>query len=246
MKGADTPINQSASSRSKWISLYKISPRRLRAKYTHRTNLRFVLCVFRLAGSHYAGYGNQFVNGHRSVHSQRQALCCREGGSVYRKKFIYSDVDAAFPMARFNEMTRARYYEIMEKTGIPMKPGAKELLRTAKAAGLRIALATSSSRDHAEAMLVRYDLAQFFDGCVCGDMVTRSKPDPEIYEKACQLIDVPAAYAVALEDAPSGVRSAAAAGMRVIVVPDLMEPSEEILALAWKRCDSLVDVIGMI
>ena len=44
-------------------------------------------------------------------------------------------------------------------------------------------------------------------------MVTRSKPDPEIYEKACRLIDVPSQYAVALEDAPSGVRSAAAAGM---------------------------------
>lgn len=51
---------------------------------------------------------------------------------------------------------------------------------------------------------------------------------------------------MALEDAPSGVRSAEAAGMRVIMVPDLVEPSEEILALVWKRCDSLSDVIELL
>ena len=186
--------------------------------------------------------GNLLGFGNLGEHIYHTIGMNRGGREIYFREHV----DADFPMERFNEVTRARYYEILEQTGIPMKPGAKELLWAAKEKGLRIALATSSSRDHAEAMLARYDLAQFFDGCVCGDMVTRSKPDPEIYEKACRLIDVPSQYAVALEDAPSGVRSAAAAGMRVIVVPDLVAPSEEILALAWKRCDSLTDVIGMI
>ena len=186
--------------------------------------------------------GNILGYGNLGEHIYHTIGMNRAGREIYFREHV----DADFPMARFNEMTRTRYYEILEQTGSPMKPGAKALLQAAKDAGVRIALATSSSRDHAEAMLERYDLAKFFDGCVCGDMVIKSKPDPEIYEKARRLIDVPAKNAVALEDAPSGVRSAAAAGMRVIVVPDLVEPPEEILALAWKRCDSLSDVIGMI
>lgn len=186
--------------------------------------------------------GNMLGYGNLGEHIYHTIGMNRAGREIYFREHVDTD----FPMARFNEMTRARYYEILQKFGIPTKPGAKELLQSAKKKGIRIALATSSSRDHAEAMLERYDLAKFFDGCVCGDMVTKSKPDPEIYEKARALIDIPAQNAVALEDAPSGVRSAEAAGMRVIMVPDLVEPSEEILALVWKRCDSLSDVIELL
>lgn len=186
--------------------------------------------------------GNMLGYGNLGEHIYHTIGMNRAGREIYFREHVDTD----FPMAQFNEMTRARYYEILQKFGIPTKPGAKELLQSAKEKGIRIALATSSSRDHAEAMLERYDLAKFFDGCVCGDMVTKSKPDPEIYEKARALIDIPAQNAVALEDAPSGVRSAEAAGMRVIMVPDLVEPSEEILALVWKRCDSLSDVIGLL
>lgn len=186
--------------------------------------------------------GNMLGYGNLGEHIYHTIGMNRAGREIYFREHVDTD----FPMARFNEMTRARYYEILQKFGIPTKLGAKELLQSAKKKGIRIALATSSSRDHAEAMLERYDLAKFFDGCVCGDMVTKSKPDPEIYEKARALIDIPAQNAVALEDAPSGVRSAEAAGMRVIMVPDLVEPSEEILALVWKRCDSLSDVIELL
>lgn len=186
--------------------------------------------------------GNMLGYGNLGEHIYHTIGMNRAGREIYFREHVDTD----FPMARFNEMTRARYYEILQKFGIPTKPGAKELIQSAKKKGIRIALATSSSRDHAEAMLERYDLAKFFDGCVCGDMVTKSKPDPEIYEKARALIDIPAQNAVALEDAPSGVRSAEAAGMRVIMVPDLVEPSEEILALVWKRCDSLSDVIELL
>lgn len=86
------------------------SPRRMRAKYTHRTNLRFVLCVFRPCRGQiyasvnykccriyaYAGHGKKFVNGCLSIHSRWQCaiIISKKGGNAYCKKFIYSDVKA--------------------------------------------------------------------------------------------------------------------------------------------------------
>ena len=76
--------------------------------------------------------------------------------------------------------------------------------------------------------------------------VKEGKPAPEIYLRACRQIGVEPSEAVALEDAPSGVISAHAAGMRVIVVPDLVEPPEEIIGLVWHRAESLAEVPAML
>ena len=70
------------------------SPRRLRAKYTHRTNFVYALCISPLQGAIIAGNGSKFVNGCRCIHSQmiwQNLFCRRQGGSAYRKKFIYSN-----------------------------------------------------------------------------------------------------------------------------------------------------------
>ena len=87
--------------------------------------------------------GNLLGFGNLGEHIYHTIGMNRGGREIYFREHV----DADFPMERFNEVTRARYYEILEQTGIPMKPGAKELLRAAKEKGLRIALATSSSRD---------------------------------------------------------------------------------------------------
>ena len=77
-------------------------------------------------------------------------------------------------------------------------------------------------------------------------MVEHAKPDPEIYLKACENIGVNPKDCLALEDAPAGVRSAHAAGLTVIVVPDLVQPTEDILSLVLKKCNSLDEVIPML
>lgn len=89
-------------------------------------------------------------------------------------------------------------------------------------------------------------LLDYFDGAVYGDMVTAGKPNPEIYQKACSEIGVAPKHALALEDAPSGIRSASAAGMRSIIIPDLVEPDEEILGMVWHRFDTLFDVLRLL
>lgn len=77
-------------------------------------------------------------------------------------------------------------------------------------------------------------------------MVQHSKPDPEIYKKACRCIGMLPEACLALEDSPAGVRSAYAAGLKVIVVPDLLEPPEDVLSLAYERCATLHEVIPLL
>ncbi len=165
---------------------------------------------------------------------------------VRREEYFKQNVDPDFPMEEFTENTRRIYHGIMDTEGVELKPGARELLSFAKEAGYRLALATSSRQQHASLLLKRYGLYDYFDGMVYGNMVHKSKPDPEIYLRACEAIGTAPQKAAALEDSPAGIRAAAAAGMRAVMIPDLVEPDEEVLALTWRRFDTLFDVIGLL
>ncbi|WP_242403239.1 HAD family hydrolase [Asaia platycodi] len=81
-----------------------------------------------------------------------------------------------------------------------------------------------------------------FDAIVTRDDVTRGKPDPEPYLRAAAAIGIDPAYCLAVEDSHNGARAAHAAGIRVIVVPDLMAPNEEIIGKAHAIMDDLHEV----
>ena len=98
-------------------------------------------------------------------------------------------------------------------------PGAAALLTFARAAGLRLGLATSSLRTHADLSLVETGLAGLFDAEATGDEVTLGKPAPDIFLLAAARLGVAPAHCVVLEDAPAGIAAAQAAGMRAIWVP---------------------------
>ena len=163
-----------------------------------------------------------------------------------RTEYFRTHVDPDFPMDFFADATRKKYHQIAESEGVDVKTGARELLEWAKNQGYRLGLATSSRKIHAEQSLKRAGLYGYFHGMVFGDTVNEGKPSPEIYLKACRAIHTEPQHAVALEDAPSGVVSASAAGMRVIVVPDLVEPPEELYDRIWYRLDSLKEVISIL
>ena len=135
------------------------------------------------------------------------------------------------------------FYRIVDEEGLPLKTVVKELLPYAKARGYKLAVATSSGREYSTKMLREAGIYTYFDGCVFGDMVQNSKPHPEIYRKACECIDTPPKCCLAFEDAPAGIRSAHDAGLKVIAVPDLLEPPEEVLPMIYRRYETLLDVI---
>lgn len=166
----------------------------------------------------------------------------RKARNEYFKRALGED----FPLEEFNRKTSDIFFRIVGETGIPLKAGAKELLVYAKEQGLKVAVATSSSQKYAVKELNDAGIWQYFDGGIFGDMIEHTKPHPEIYLKACACINTAPKDCLALEDAPAGIQSAHSAGLRVIAVPDLVQPDRKTLPLVYKKLDSLFEVIPIL
>jgi HAD superfamily hydrolase (TIGR01509 family) len=140
-------------------------------------------------------------------------------------------------------------YELLEARmadGVPVKPGALELVAWAKGEGLPVAVATSTRRARAEHHLARVDLLHRLDALVTRDDVVAAKPAPEPYLTAAGLLGVAPGAALACEDSANGVRSAAAAGVPVLMVPDLLVPDAELRALAHAVVPDLHAVLALL
>lgn len=162
-----------------------------------------------------------------------------------RNHYFRNTIAKDFPCEEFAKQARIWFYKIVNEEGLPMKNGARELLEYGKANGYRMAIATSSRREYALKNLKAAKIYDF-DAGVFGDMVQHAKPDPEIYLKACDSIGAAPANCIALEDAPAGIRAAYAAGMKPIMIPDLVAPTPEIEVLLYETCDTLLGVIGIL
>lgn len=145
---------------------------------------------------------------------------------------------------------RALRREIMEvyvnEHGVDPKPGMLQLLAALKEKELRIGLATATPEPRARKYLRMVGAEQYFDAVTCADMVKNGKPAPDVYLLACERTGVLPAHALAVEDAPSGVRSAHAAGMRTILIPDRDQPDEETRALCHAVLPDLLAVLSLI
>ena len=163
-----------------------------------------------------------------------------------RNHYFRNTIAKDFPCEEFAKQARIWFYKIVNEEGLPMKNGARKLLEYGKVNGYRMAIATSSRKEYALKNLKAAKIYDFFDAGVFGDMVQHAKPDPEIYLKACDRIGAYPANCIALEDAPAGIRAAYAAGMKPIMIPDLVAPTPEIEALLYETCDTLLGVIGIL
>jgi HAD superfamily hydrolase (TIGR01509 family) len=126
--------------------------------------------------------------------------------------------------------------------GVPLKEGLVELLQSLTDMGWKKAVATSSNRTVAADLLRRAGVMRHFDGVQCGDEVRRSKPDPEIFLRAAASLDCIPSTCLVLEDSPRGIRAAHRAGMDAIMVPDLLQPTQEDRSLVRAVLGSLIEV----
>ena len=132
-------------------------------------------------------------------------------------------------IARLHAHKNAIYGEIVAAGGAPLRPGVADLLARAHAAGLRLALATTTSRANVAALLAGSFSAfpdGLFDPIVAGEDVAAKKPDPEAYTLALDRLGLPAADCLAFEDSLNGLRAATGAGLRAIVTPSLYTAHE--------------------
>lgn len=142
---------------------------------------------------------------------------------VLRKYFPMADPDALIAECK------ARVMEI-EETELDLKPGAAALLEALQAAGWKLAVASSSPREMVTKNLERTGVAARFDQVICGGDAKRGKPFPDIFLLAAERLGLAPSECLVFEDSPNGLRAARAAGCRPIMVPDLVRPTQELLA----------------
>lgn len=168
----------------------------------------------------------------------------RSGRDVER--ILYERLGTQFPMDEFRRLWQAQWQDIVAAEGICPKPGAARLLAALDGAGCPVAIATSTGRDRARQCLAAADLDAAGRVLVCGEEVAKGKPAPDVYLEAARRLAVAPAWCIALEDSPAGVAAAAAAGMRVIMVPDLEAPGQAQRGQAWRVLASLEEALPVI
>jgi len=140
----------------------------------------------------------------------------------------------------------ARRYALRAAAGPALKPGVREMLGLLDRLGLKRAIATSSSHEAVRRNLAAHGLDGRFDAVVARGDTARGKPAPDPFLLAAERIGAAAETCLALEDSPHGVRAAAAAGMAVVMVPDLVPACDAEHALCCFVAEDLYAVVRAI
>jgi beta-phosphoglucomutase-like phosphatase (HAD superfamily) len=146
-----------------------------------------------------------------------------------------------FDLVEWSKAVRAHAHEQMAG-GVALKSGVVEILDYLAAVGLPCAIATSSGMASVQRNLGPGNLVDRFSALITKEAHSRSKPHPEPYLKAAEALGVAPADCLALEDSHNGVRSASSAGMMTIMVPDMLDPTEEMHTLCVRIASDLHEV----
>ncbi len=149
-----------------------------------------------------------------------------------------------FDYETFRKKASDWFWQYIKNNGLPIKTGVKEILAYLKQEGYVVGLASSTRYSSVVNHLEEAGIKDYFSVIVTGDMVEHSKPKPDIYLLACEKLGVEPAKAYAVEDSYNGIRSAHAAGMKPVMVPDLLEPDEEMESLSFLICKDLLEVLA--
>ena len=136
--------------------------------------------------------------------------------------------------------------EIFARDGAALKPGLVELLDYLKEHNIKMAMATSSGLQRVHKILDPHNVLHYFDDIICGDMVKKGKPAPDIFLKACETLNVKEEDAIVLEDSETGILASYRAKVPVICIPDMKVPSDEHKEMTAAILPSLHDVITYI
>ena len=149
-----------------------------------------------------------------------------------------------FSMDKTYKACRDYFNNIVETGQMQLKPGAAQILQLLKNRNIPVGLASSSPRTMIEKVLERHDVLQYFDVVISGDMVLKGKPDPEIFLRCADAMGIPVSKyseTFVIEDSHNGIRAAYAAGMKPVMVPDQLPPTQEMREKAAVILPSLTD-----
>lgn len=150
---------------------------------------------------------------------------------VYGNDFHFTEA-----LAELDRMEEAR---IRQGDAISVRPGYEHLAAVLRKKNIISAVATSTRRETAKRRLSAAGILKDFAFLLCGDEVRHKKPDPEIYEKAVKLLHADKEHVLVLEDSLHGVRAACRAGIKTLMIPDFVQPTEDILNMLYGVAEDL-------
>lgn len=139
---------------------------------------------------------------------------------------------ADFPalVQRLHAAKTRHYVDIVDSGALPLRPGVRELITAARQAGIRLAIATTTSPENVDALLrasLAAEAVDWFEVIGAGDSVPAKKPAPDIYLWVLERLALPAAACLAIEDSPNGLRAALAAGLPTVITVGEYTRSED-------------------
>ena len=153
----------------------------------------------------------------------------KERMRVFRDQIGATDPDDAGIAALHRDKT-TRYAQLMQDGNIVLRSGIRSLAADARSKGVRLAVATTTSRPNIEALTHACwgkGADDVFDVIAAGDEVAAKKPAPDVYDLALDRLGLPAEDAIAIEDTRNGLLSARGAGLRVVITPSLYSAKED-------------------
>ena len=174
-----------------------------------------------------------------------ETLCISCLGLTYeatKNKFI-EFYGSEVPYEAYKKECSDLFHKLYDGGRLPIKKGVRELLDYLKESGIKTGLASSTRTEVIKTELTEAGLIGYFEIIAGGDMVARGKPAPDVYLKAMgELGLTKKGHCFAIEDSFNGIRSAHSAGLEVIMVPDILAPTEEIEQLTVKVLNDLNEV----
>lgn len=159
---------------------------------------------------------------------------------IYQR--FYDVYGKDFPIQNVIQDVHQLMAERFETEGVPVKKGLVELLHYLKDNNYKTIVATSSNRDRVDKILAQAKITEFFDDSICGDEVTKGKPNPEVFLKSCQKLGVNVDEAIVLEDSEAGIQASYDANIKVICIPDMKYPEKQYEEKTFKILKDLTEV----
>ncbi|MBE6633423.1 MAG: HAD family phosphatase [Ruminococcaceae bacterium] len=153
---------------------------------------------------------------------------------------------ADFPVEEIFRQRAELVQKELDLHGVPLKPHVPQIFEELRERGIHMALVTSTSAPSVADYMRRTGFGEYFSTYVTGNRVSNGKPAPDCFLLAAEELGCAPEECLVVEDSNNGVRAGAAAGMRVILIPDIQEPTPEIRELAWRQCRSLAEVTPLV
>ncbi|MBO4996597.1 MAG: HAD family phosphatase [Lachnospira sp.] len=162
------------------------------------------------------------------------------------KQTVLSLYGEDYPYFEISQKARKVMMKTIKKEGLPIKSGIVPLLQFLNSHELPCAIASSTHIEYIKEYLSATGLSSYFQAVIGGDMITNSKPAPDIFLEAARQLNCEPKHCLVLEDSENGILAAHRAGIPVIGIPDMKYPAPEYIDMTFDLLESAENILTML